>query len=666
LPDEEEVSSPGRESAQSAEQPESPSEISDQPPRVEEEQPSIEFNHVPALLTSDSSISSRDRELLYELYKEIAALIDEHAVNPLPIYTQRGVSMIQQLEVIARQGLTGAASQLWDWMALVELHWPRGREYIARVRALIEAVNFSDEPEHVTEVTGDTTGPVTIRSKLGYFRAALFEAANQQVLDELFRALMTIPHEQMSQFFSVNALVTQSRAAEILLVLLRAIKSLTFKLRLEQQRLDLEDYYQRVRDEALVEVNLFGQDKRAGKRRRPVKRVVALDTDSPNGRVIEERPARRPARDLAHSPGRDQPAPDEHSDEHVTSDEQRNNSVNNDSQVTDRNHVPAVIDHSIDDTHSDAASSVGDTDSTTADMLLNIDSMMREHDQLLQQVEQALVDRQWDNESRDELNTSELGGTLTSTDAPLAANSQLLQSTDDTTEVSESVDEELAAQILNPSAELTRMLTHPVPLASPQPVREIKSNLGYILQSRVVDDYQPKIGYLFIAEDDSHDVMRKTAAEDEKELFDERVITRQLSERDYNSMPMFISIDEKSFILDQPVKSPLTASSRCAGCGRQLSSGFFKTVRYCHYTGGHYCSECHSKKRAIIPARVVHHWDFREYSVCTAAKQHIDSHFDDPIINVGVNNPQLYDWVTALNQLRVSVAKNSAVPPAVN
>lgn len=156
--------------------------------------------------------------------------------------------------------------------------------------------------------------------------------------------------------------------------------------------------------------------------------------------------------------------------------------------------------------------------------------------------------------------------------------------------------------------------------------------------------------------------MRKTAAEDEKELFDERVITRQLSERDYNSMPMFISIDEKSFILDQPVKSPLTASSRCAGCGRQLSSGFFKTVRYCHYTGGHYCSECHSKKRAIIPARVVHHWDFREYSVCTAAKQHIDSHFDDPIINVGVNNPQLYDWVTALNQLRVSVAKNSAVP----
>lgn len=624
-------------------------------------QSSVEFSHVPALLTSDSSISSRDRELLYELYKEIAALLEEHAVNPLPIYTQRGVSLLQQLEVIARQGLTGAASQLWDWVALLELHWSRGREFIARVRALIEAVNFSDDPEHVTEVTGDTIGPVTIRSKLGYFRAALFEAANQQLLDELFRALIDTPHEQMSQFFSLNALVTQSRAAEILLVLLRAVKPLTFKLRLEQQRLDLEDYYQRVRDEALVEVNLFGQDKRAGKRRRPVKRVVALDTDSPNGRVVEERHARR-SRDLAQSPTRDQTSRDEPNvnnehvtDEHVTHDDRQENSVNNESQITDSNHVPEVIDHVTDDMQSDAASSVGDMDSTAGDMLLNIDSMMREHDQLLQQVEQALGDRHWHDESRDELNTS-VSGTLPSTDTPLAANSQLEQSPDDTTEISESVDDELTAQIINPSAELTRMLTHPVPLASPEkePARDVKSNLGYILQSRVIDDYQPKIGFLFIAEDDSHDVVHKTAAEDEKELFDERVITRQLSERDYNSMPMFINIDDQSFILDQPVKAPLTTASRCAGCGRQLSSGFFKTVRYCHYTGGYYCSECHSKKRAIIPARVVHHWDFREYSVCTAAKQHIDSHFDDPIINVGVNNPQLYDWVTALNQLRVS------------
>lgn len=612
---------------------------------------------MPALLTRDSSISSRDRELLYELYKEIAALLEEHAVNPLPIYTQRGVSLIQQLEVIARQGLTGAASQLWDWLALLDTHWARGREFIARVRGLIEAVNFSDEPEHVTEVTGDTTGPVTIRSKLGYFRAALFEAANQQLLDELFRALVDTPSEQMSQFFSVNALVTQSRAAEILLVLLRAVKPLTFKLRLEQQRLDLEDYYQRVRDEALVEVNLFGQDKRTGKRRRPVKRVVALDTDSPNGRVVEERPARRPARDVTQqSPTRDQPSRDELNDEHVTGDEPAD-SVNNESQVTDSNHVPEVIDHVLDDTHSDAASSVGDTDSTAGDMLLNIDSMMREHDELLQQVEQALVDRHWNDESQDELNAS-VSGTLPSTDTPLAANTQL-DSRDDMPEISESVDDELTAQIINPSDDFTRMLTHPVPLASPQKelARAAQSNLGYVLQSRVVDDYQPKIAYLFIAEDDSHDVVHKTAAEDEKELFDERVITRQLSERDYNSMPMFISIDDQSFILDQPAKTPLTAASRCAGCGRQLSSGFFKTVRYCHYTGGHYCSECHSKKRAIIPARVVHHWDFREYSVCTAAKQHIDSHFDDPIINVGVNNPQLYDWVTALNQLRVSVLK---------
>ena len=38
-------------------------------------------------------------------------------------------------------------------------------------------------------------------------------------------------------------------------------------------------------------------------------------------------------------------------------------------------------------------------------------------------------------------------------------------------------------------------------------------------------------------------------------------------------------------------------------------------ARLCDYSGQHYCEECHWNDLVVIPARVVHNWDFSLYKV---------------------------------------------------
>uniref|UniRef100_A0A667IF17 Differentially expressed in FDCP 8 homolog n=1 Tax=Lynx canadensis TaxID=61383 RepID=A0A667IF17_LYNCA len=50
---------------------------------------------------------------------------------------------------------------------------------------------------------------------------------------------------------------------------------------------------------------------------------------------------------------------------------------------------------------------------------------------------------------------------------------------------------------------------------------------------------------------------------------------------------------------------------RCAECRAPISlRGVPSEARQCDYTGQYYCSHCHWNDLAIIPARVVHNWDF--------------------------------------------------------
>ncbi|XP_031403547.1 uncharacterized protein LOC116212930 [Punica granatum] len=97
----------------------------------------------------------------------------------------------------------------------------------------------------------------------------------------------------------------------------------------------------------------------------------------------------------------------------------------------------------------------------------------------------------------------------------------------------------------------------------------------------------------------------------------------------------------------------------CAGCrkhfdeGRTLVREFVQTLgwgkpRLCEYMGQLFCSSCHTNDTAVLPARVLHYWDFTEYPVCQLAKSYLDSIHDKPVLCVSAVNPFLFAKVPGL------------------
>lgn len=75
---------------------------------------------------------------------------------------------------------------------------------------------------------------------------------------------------------------------------------------------------------------------------------------------------------------------------------------------------------------------------------------------------------------------------------------------------------------------------------------------------------------------------------------------------------------------------------RCAGCHRNFDDGrtrvqeFVQALgwgkpRLCEYSGQLFCSACHNNDTAVLPARVLHYWDFTRYPVSQLAKSFLDS-----------------------------------------
>ncbi|XP_027338563.1 uncharacterized protein LOC113852475 isoform X2 [Abrus precatorius] len=97
----------------------------------------------------------------------------------------------------------------------------------------------------------------------------------------------------------------------------------------------------------------------------------------------------------------------------------------------------------------------------------------------------------------------------------------------------------------------------------------------------------------------------------------------------------------------------------CAGCHKHFDDGkaliwdFVQTFgwgksRLCEYTGQLFCSSCHTNETAVLPARVLHHWDFTHYPVSQLAKSYLDSIHDKPMLCVTAVNPLLLSKVPAL------------------
>ncbi|XP_047054172.1 uncharacterized protein LOC124660407 [Lolium rigidum] len=114
----------------------------------------------------------------------------------------------------------------------------------------------------------------------------------------------------------------------------------------------------------------------------------------------------------------------------------------------------------------------------------------------------------------------------------------------------------------------------------------------------------------------------------------------------------------------------------CAGCHRHLDAGrtllqeFVQTIgwnkpRFCAYTGQLFCASCHTNDTAVLPARVLQHWDFSLYQVSQLAKAYLDSIYDQPMLCVSAVNPFLFAKVPALLNIMSIRKKIAAMLPCV-
>lgn len=80
----------------------------------------------------------------------------------------------------------------------------------------------------------------------------------------------------------------------------------------------------------------------------------------------------------------------------------------------------------------------------------------------------------------------------------------------------------------------------------------------------------------------------------------------------------------------------------------------------CSYTGLLYCPRCHTGQSAVLPAAVLHAWDFGKQPVCSLAAEYLASIQDKPLLCVGAVNPGLHARVPTLakaHDLRVRAYK---------
>ncbi|KAL3841852.1 hypothetical protein ACJMK2_019949, partial [Sinanodonta woodiana] len=112
--------------------------------------------------------------------------------------------------------------------------------------------------------------------------------------------------------------------------------------------------------------------------------------------------------------------------------------------------------------------------------------------------------------------------------------------------------------------------------------------------------------------------------------------------------------ENPSFCLDICPNLGLSAQNyRCAECRQLISfkSGF-PQPRLCDYSGMYYCDLCHWNDSTVIPARILHNWDFEPRKVCRASKQFLKLMSQKAVIRIQDINPMLFSFVTELDEVK--------------
>lgn len=97
---------------------------------------------------------------------------------------------------------------------------------------------------------------------------------------------------------------------------------------------------------------------------------------------------------------------------------------------------------------------------------------------------------------------------------------------------------------------------------------------------------------------------------------------------------------------------------RCGGCAQpilqitnQQQETHVPNLGYvCYFTGTYFCTDCMANRSSVIPARVLHNWDFKEYPVSLTSLNYIEESRQRSTIDINTANPLLYKVVAEMSR----------------
>ncbi|XP_065341190.1 differentially expressed in FDCP 8 homolog A isoform X2 [Cloeon dipterum] len=90
---------------------------------------------------------------------------------------------------------------------------------------------------------------------------------------------------------------------------------------------------------------------------------------------------------------------------------------------------------------------------------------------------------------------------------------------------------------------------------------------------------------------------------------------------------------------------------KCTECNTPVTftDQSWSEPRLCDYSGFYFCPTCHWNTSAIVPARVVHNWDFEPRKVSRAAQQLLRLMAEKPVLILKDLNPRIFGLVEELS-----------------
>lgn len=89
---------------------------------------------------------------------------------------------------------------------------------------------------------------------------------------------------------------------------------------------------------------------------------------------------------------------------------------------------------------------------------------------------------------------------------------------------------------------------------------------------------------------------------------------------------------------------------QCKGCSQPIGIIYGK-VRVCSYDAHYYCNDCHENSESVIPARIIHNWDFKKYKVAKHTKAFLERVEDEPLLDMYTFNCSLYDAIEEISHM---------------